>query len=148
MIYSALRNSPRITLSFQMYLMQVAHCQCKKLPLVQLSKANPFTETGVNSDIRGKIELHIFLNIAEICSYHRGKILTEENKFVPVCPPFNEIIRCSTRWTVSAASSTLRPSALLRTSRSRCKCSHKYCATDCDWHGGLISCAVAFEERW
>ena len=91
------------------------------------------------------IGLHMFFNI-----FHTTvkKILTEENKLVPVCPPFNEIICCSTRWTVSAASSTLRPSALPRTSRSRCKCFHKNCATNCDWHGGVISCAVAFEERW
>lgn len=76
--------------------MQIAHCQCKKLQLDQLSKAYPF-KTGVSSDIREKVALHIFDNIVEICSYPCDKILTEENKFVPVCPPFSEIICCSTR---------------------------------------------------
>ena len=68
-------------------------------------------------------------------------------KHVPVFPPFSEIIRCNARWTVRAASSTLHLSALLRTSRSLCKCCHKNCPTDCDEHEGVISCAVAFEEK-
>ena len=69
MIYSTFKYNSVIP-NAQLYLMvimQAGHCQCKKMQLDQLSKANTFTETGVNSDIREKIALHIFLNIAEIC---------------------------------------------------------------------------------
>ena len=77
------------------------------------------------------------------CFYTNFKVW----KLVPVFPPFSEIIRCNARWTVRAALSTLHPIALQRTSRSLCKCCHKNCPTDCDEHEGVISCAVAFEEK-
>ena len=81
--------------------------------------------------------------LIKVCFYTNFKVW----KLVPVFPPFSEIIRCNARWTVRAASSTLHLSALLRTSRSLCKCCHKNCPTDCDEHEGVISCAVAFEEK-
>lgn len=69
------------------------------------------------------------------------------NSVLPECPPLSEIICCSTRCTVEAASSTLRSKAFLRTSRSRSKCCHKYSATFSGSHGGVISWAVAFEGK-
>lgn len=66
---------------------------------------------------------------------------------LPVCPPLSDIIWCKTRCTVKAASSTLRPKALPRTSRSRCMCFHKHSATCSGSHGGVISWEVAFGEN-
>ena len=82
-------------------------------------------------------------SLIKVCFYTNFKIW----KLVPVFPPFSEIIRCTARWTVRAALSTLHLSALLRTSRSLCKCCHKNCPTDCDEHEGVISRAVAFKEK-
>ena len=77
------------------------------------------------------------------CFYTNFKVW----KLVPIVPPFSKIIRRNAIWTVRAALSTLHPIALLRTSRSLCKCCHKNCPTDCDEHEGVISCTVAFEEK-
>ena len=70
-----------------------------------------------------------------------------EKKVIPVSPPLSEIIRCNTRCTVKAASSTLRPKALPSTSRSRCRCRHRNSAAARGSHCGLITWAVALKNK-
>ena len=70
-----------------------------------------------------------------------------EKKVIPVSPALIEIIRCNTRCTAKAASSTLRPNALPSTSRSRCRCRHRNSAASLGSHRGLITWAVALKNK-
>ena len=80
-------------------------------------------------------------------NHRTGNEHPTEKKVIPVSPPLIEIIRCNTRCTVKAASSTLRPNALPSTSRSRCRCRHRNSAASHGSHRGLITWEVALKNK-